>query len=71
MDYGRHSRSEIQNSLLKLFLGFFGTILAIFLLPRTIRFMIRKFLLGIIGEVITVVVTGLLTEKAVEQISKE
>lgn len=71
MDYGRHSRSEIQDSLLKLFLGFFGTLFAFFLLPRTIKFVIRKFLLGIIGEVVTIVITGLLAEKAVDQISGE
>jgi hypothetical protein len=71
MDYGRHSRSEIQDTVVKLSVGFFGTILAIFLLPRTVKFVIRKFLLGIMGEVVAIVLTGLLAEKAVEQISNE
>lgn len=65
------SRNVLQDSASKLFLGFFGTILAFFLLPKTIKFVIRRFLLGVISEVLTVVITGLLTEKAVERITRE
>jgi len=65
------SRSALQDSAVKLFLGFFGTLLAFFLLPKTIKFFIRKFLLGIIGEVVTVVILGLLTEKAAEKLGRD
>lgn len=65
------SRNALQDSAVKLTVGFAGTILAFFLLPKTVKFIIRKFLLGVFSEVITVVLTGLLTERAVRQITKD
>ena len=64
-------QSDLGGSLVKYLLGFFGFIAAILLLPRTIKFVIRRFLLGVIGEVVAVVVAGLLTEKAIEQLSQD
>ncbi len=65
------SRSALQDSAVKLVLGFVGTILAFSLLPRTIKFVSRKFLLGIFAEVVTVVVAGLLAEKAAEKVTAD
>ena len=70
MDYLNSPSSDLQDSAVKVLIGFFGTIAAIFLLPRTIKFLIRNFLFSILGEVVTVVIAGLLTEKAVEKLGK-
>lgn len=63
--------SGTQQSLLRYVVGFFSVGAIILLLPKTLKFMIRKFLFGLIAEVITVVLAGLLTEKLVDQISRE
>ena len=65
------SRSALQDSAVKLALGFVGTILVFSLLPRTVKFVFRKFFLGIAAEVVTVVITALLAEKAVEQVARD
>ena len=62
---------EIRDSLTKYLLGFFGVIAAFLFLPRTIKYLIQKFLLGLMAEVVMVVLAGLLTEKAVDQLSRE
>lgn len=51
--------------------GFVGVVAAFFLLPRTLKFLIRRFVFGVISEVVLVVLAGLLTEKAVERLSQD
>ena len=63
--------AETDRSLLSILLGFFGVTAAFLLLPKTVKFVIRRFLLGIISEIVAVVVTGLLTEKVVDLISED
>ena len=60
-----------RNSLISLLLGFFGVTAAFLLLPKTIKYVIRRFFLSIISEVVAVVITGLLTEKLVDVIGKD
>lgn len=62
--------AETDRSLLSILLGFFGVTAAFLLLPKTVKFVIRRFLLGIISEIVAVIVTGLLTEKLVDLISE-
>lgn len=57
---------ETDKSLLSIVLGFFGVTAAFLLLPKTIKYVIRRFLLGIISEIVAVVITGLLTEKLID-----
>ena len=56
---------ELEKSLLSMVLGFVGVTAIILLLPKTLKFMIRRFVFGLVGEIVLVVLSGLLTEKAV------
>lgn len=60
-----------RNSLISMLLGFFGVTAAFFLLPKTIKYVIRRFFLSILSEIVAVVITGLLTEKLVDLISHD
>ena len=61
----------MPDSVTKFIIGFVGTTLAFLILPKTIKVVVRRFLLGIVGEVIAVIVAGLLTEKAVDALGKQ
>lgn len=63
--------SGAPNGLVSLLLGFFGVTAAFLLLPKTIKFVIRRFVLGIFSEIVAVIVTGLLAEKLVDVIGRE
>ncbi len=63
--------SKTDKSLLSVLLGFFGVTAAFLLLPKTVKYVIRRFLLGIVSEIVAVVVTGLLTEKLVDLIGEQ
>ncbi len=60
--------SGFKQSLTTWLFGFFGAIFAFLLLPRTIKFFIKRFFFGIAGEVVAVLLAGLLTEKAVDRL---
>jgi hypothetical protein len=62
---------QTDKSLLSLLLGFFGVTAAFLLLPKTVKFVIRRFITGILSEIVAVVVTGLLTEKLVGFIAEQ
>ena len=64
------TRLDLRNPLATYLLGFFGVLFAFTLLPRTLKFLVRKFFFGFLGEVVTVVITALLTEKAVEALNE-
>ncbi len=63
--------SSPRKSLVSLLLGFFGVTAAFLLLPKTIKYVIRRFFLSILSEIVAVVITGLLTEKLVDAISHD
>jgi hypothetical protein len=71
MDRPRVTEPGVENTLIAMLLGFFGVTALILLLPKTVKYMIRKFLLGIVGEIVAVVLTGLLTEKVVDLLGHE
>lgn len=64
-------RSAFDDPIVKWLAGFFGALFGFMLLPRALKFMIRRFVFGTIGEVIAIILTGLLTEKAVEFLNKD
>lgn len=66
-----HRSSGAPNGLVSLLFGFFGVTAAFLLLPKTIKFVIRRFVLGIFSEIVAVIVTGLLAEKLVDVIGRE
>jgi hypothetical protein len=57
------SRPDIVSALSQWLIGFFGAIFAFLFLPRTLKFFIRRFLAGIVIEIIGVVLAGLAAEK--------
>ncbi len=71
MSNGPPRRSPLSDPLVKVLLGFFGTLFGILLLPRAIKLFFRKLVLGTLGEIVAIVVTGLLTEKAVDFFKKD
>lgn len=64
-------RSPLSDPLVAWFLGFFGALLGFLLLPRTLKALIRRFVLSTLSEIVAVILTGLLTEKAVDFLGKE
>ena len=69
MRYLDSSQPDLQSSLTTWLIGFFGAILGFMILPKTLKFLIRRFIFSIFSEVLAVVVAGLLAEKAVEKLS--
>ena len=63
--------SPLRDPLVKWLLGFFGAILGFLLLPRAFKLFVRRFVLGTISEIVTIVIAGLLTGKAVDYISED
>lgn len=62
---------DIPDGLISMLLGFFGVTAAFLFLPKTIKYVVRRFVLGTVAEIVAVIITGLLTEKLVDLISHE
>ena len=58
--------NSTEETFAKFALGFFGTIFGFFLLPKALKYFVRTFIVNVVAEIVTVVLTGLLTEKAAE-----
>ena len=69
MRYLDSSQPDLQSSLTTWLIGFFGAIVGFLILPKTLKFLIRRFIFGVFSEVLAVVVAGLLAEKAVERLT--
>jgi len=59
----------LQEGLVKSLLGFFGVIAAARLLPRLLSFTMRRFVFGLLSEMILVVLASLLTEKIARKLT--
>ena len=68
MAFPNTSTPDLRSSFTTWLLGFFGVTALFLLLPKTIKFLVRRFLLGLVSEIVAVVITGLLAEKAVEKL---
>ena len=64
-------RSLLSDSFAKWFLGFFGALFGFLLLPRALKAFVRRFVLSTFSEIVAIILTGLLTEKAVDYLGKE
>lgn len=71
MDDFRASATELQQSLLTWVLGFFGMLAAFKLLPKTIKYVLRRYVFGLVSEIVFVVIAALLTEKAAEKLTNQ
>jgi len=56
--------------VISVLLGFFGVTALFLLLPKTLKYVIRRFVLGTIAEIVAVVLAGLLTEKLVDLVAE-
>ena len=59
----------LLEGLVKSVLGFFGVIAAAKLLPKLFSFTMRRFVFGLLSELIMVVLAALLTEKFAEKLT--
>lgn len=66
-----HRPAPLSDPIVRWLLGFFGAVFGFMLLPRALKFVVRRFILGTFSEIIAIVLTGLLTEKAVNLLGKE
>ncbi len=71
MQNGSPPRHALSDPIVKWLLGFFGAVFGFLLLPKTLKYFVRRFVLGTLGEVVVIVLTGLLTEKMVDWIGKD
>ena len=69
MDRFEPTESGSLNTLIKSAVGFFGVVATFKLLPKLLSFVTRRFIFGLISEVIFVVLAGLLTEKVAEKLT--
>ncbi|HEX7121980.1 MAG TPA: hypothetical protein VF178_06365 [Gemmatimonadaceae bacterium] len=70
MNHTHPSDPSLAESAAKWAFGFFGAMAAFLLLPRAVRFFVKRLVWGVLGEVIAVVVAGLLAEKAAERVGR-
>ena len=59
----------LREGLVKGLLSFLGVIAAFKFLPRMLSFTLRRFVFGLLAEVIMVVLAGLLTEKIAKKLT--
>ncbi|GIV59009.1 MAG: hypothetical protein KatS3mg043_0098 [Rhodothermaceae bacterium] len=64
-------RPSLGDSLTRWLIGFFGAVAAFLLLPRAVKYFLRRVLTRILGQVLLFVTMGLLTEKLVDWLSRE
>lgn len=63
--------SELKMSLARWLLGFFGGIATYLVLPRALKYLVRRFALGLLTEVAAVALAGFLAEKASKTFTDE
>ncbi|MEM1128195.1 MAG: hypothetical protein AAGI71_16230 [Bacteroidota bacterium] len=63
-------RPVLTRALWGLGLGFFGGLLAIWTVPRMLRFASKRFAVGFVREVAAITLTGLLTDALVDRLTR-
>ncbi len=69
MDSSSDAPRSLQSVILPWVLGALGITALIKFLPRTITYAIRRWVFGLIAEIVMVVIAGLLTEKLVDRLT--
>ena len=69
MESSSDAPHSLRSALLPWILGALGITALIKFLPRTITYAIRRWVVGLIAEVVLVVIAGLLTEKLVDRMT--
>ncbi|NBB75456.1 MAG: hypothetical protein GVY35_17570 [Bacteroidetes bacterium] len=69
MDSSSDAPRSLQSVILPWVLGALGITALIKFLPRTITYAIRRWVFGLIAEIVMVVLAGLLTEKLVDRLT--
>lgn len=61
----RYTDPSLRNPLATYLLSFFGVAFGIFALPKLFKFITRRLVWGTLAEIVAIVLTAVLTEKAV------
>ncbi len=69
MDSSSDAPRSLQSVILPWVLGALGITALIKFLPQTITYAIRRWVFGLIAEIVMVVLAGLLTEKLVDRLT--
>jgi len=69
MESSSDAPRSLQSVILPWVLGALGITALVKFLPRTIMHAIRRWLFGLIAEIVMVVIAGLLTEKLVDRLT--
>lgn len=64
-----NDNDPLQEGLVKGLLGFLGVIAAFKFLPKVLTYTVRRFVFGLLAEVIMIVLAGLLTEKVAKKLT--
>ncbi len=60
--------ADLGDTLRNVLFGFFGVVAAFLLLPKTLKLLVRRFLVRVIGEILLFVTFGLITEKLIDRL---
>ncbi|GIV58438.1 MAG: hypothetical protein D6746_14720 [Bacteroidetes bacterium] len=71
MRYDSDTPSDLGDSLATWLFGFFGAVAAFLLLPRALKYFVRRLLVRLVSEAVLLVAAGLLTERIVDWLSRE
>jgi uncharacterized membrane protein YeaQ/YmgE (transglycosylase-associated protein family) len=71
MDHPPTTQPGLADSATTWLLGFFGAIAAFLLLPRTLKFVVKRLFFGFVGEIIAIVLAGLVAEKVAEKLGRD
>ena len=69
MNKSNNTEPHVLKGLAPLLLSFFGVAATILLVPKTTRYLFKRFFWGFIGEIVAVTVSGLIAEKLVHWVS--
>lgn len=69
MELSSKPSPRLRTSLLSWVLGFLGITALVKFLPRTISYAVRRWVLGIVAEIVFVTIAGLLTGKLVDRMA--
>jgi hypothetical protein len=69
MESSSDAPRSLQSVILPWVLGALGITALVKFLPRTVMYAIRRWVFGLIAEIVMVVIAGLLTEKLVDRLT--
>lgn len=69
MESSSQESSNLSTSLLSWLLGLLGVTALIKLLPRAVKYLVRRWIIGIMIEIVAVILVALLSDKLVDRLA--